>query len=150
MCYFQCLFPLHLLDDKYFVLMQLLVHWELPCLSKSFSATFIWAPERLLSCVNVGMLLQVLAESKLLKAYDTDKLFCWLMGSHVSSEWEASSEFFVTLWLFAFKWSFHSCEVLGSCKISVCYRYIFIFFIKLLFKYWLKIMLELFNRLTIF
>ena len=58
--------------------------------------------------MNVRVFLQVLAKSKFLEADDTDKLFCWLMGGHVSPKGESSGEFLVTVVIFAFKGSFHS------------------------------------------
>ncbi len=94
---FESQLPLHLLDNEDLVLMELLVHRQLARLSESLGATLVWAPEWLLSRVNVGMLLQVLPESKLFKAYHTHKLLCWLMSGQVASEGEASSELFVAV-----------------------------------------------------
>jgi hypothetical protein len=107
---FQSLLPLHLLHNEDFVLVELLVHGQLSCLSECLSATFIRASKGLLSSVNVSMLLQVLPESKLFKANDAHKLLCWLMSSQVASEGEASSELFITVGLFTFEWSFHVSE----------------------------------------
>lgn len=76
---------LYFLNDKDFVLMELLVHWELTSLSESFGASLIWALERLLSSVNVSVFFKVLCKSKLFITYHTDELFSWLMSSDVSS-----------------------------------------------------------------
>ncbi len=70
---------LNLGHNEYFVLMELLVHGQLACLSESFGAALVWTPEWLLSSVNVGMLFEVLTKSKLLEADDTNKLFSRLM-----------------------------------------------------------------------
>lgn len=123
--------------------MQLLVHGEFACLTECFGASFVGTSEGLLSRVNVGMFFQVLPESKLFKADDTHELLCWLMSSQVASKGEASSELFVTMRLFAFKWSFHVVN-LWFYRISVCYRYVII----LLNSFWnscLNIGLKLFK-----
>lgn len=66
--------PLDLLHDEDLVLVELLVERELASLSEGLGATLVGALERFLACVNVGVLLQVLAERELLVAYHADIL----------------------------------------------------------------------------
>ena len=61
------------LHEEDLVLMNFLVHGEFPGLSEGLGAVLVWAFERLLASVDVGVLLQVLGECELLVAYYTGK-----------------------------------------------------------------------------
>ena len=60
--------------------MKLLVKGEFSCLSEGFVASVIWTFEWFLTCVNVGVLFQVLPESELLVANHTNVLLGRGMG----------------------------------------------------------------------
>lgn len=98
---------LDLLYNEDFVLVELLVHWELSSLSESLSATFVWALEWLLTGVYISVFFQVLGKSKFLETNHTHKLFCWLMGCDVSSQWKSCGKLLIAVWVVAFVWSFH-------------------------------------------
>ena len=53
--------PSHLFDDEDFILVELLVKRELSSLSECLSAALVRTLEWFLTCVNVGMFLQILA-----------------------------------------------------------------------------------------
>jgi len=81
---FHSLFDL--LDQEYFVLVELLVHGELASLSEGSGAAFIGTLERLLACMDISMLLQILSKSKFLVANQANELLLGLMGSQVPSQ----------------------------------------------------------------
>ena len=65
--------PSDLLDQEDLILMELLVQRELSCLPEGLGTALVRALERLLTCVNVGVLLEVLPKGKLFEADDTDE-----------------------------------------------------------------------------
>ncbi len=89
--------PLHFLHKENFVLVDFFVHGQLASLSEGLRAAFIGAPEGLLPRVDIGVLLQILAQRELLKADNAHKLLRWLVGGQVSPERETSSKPFVTM-----------------------------------------------------
>lgn len=113
------------LHDEYFVLVELLVHWEFARLAEGLGAAFIGTLEGLLTCVNVGVLLQILGKCECLVANYTDKWFRGLVGGHMSPQRESGRESLVTVFVSAFVGSFHWGKVSvrsGESKV-VCYRY---------------------------
>ncbi len=72
------------------------VHGELSCLSEGFSASVMGALKGFLSSMDVGVFLQILTESELLEADNTDKLLCRHVSCDVPPQGELCSELFVT------------------------------------------------------
>ena len=98
----------HVVDWEDYVLMELLVHGKLARLAERFIAASMLAFERLLTCVDVHMLLQILAKRKALKTTLAGVLLNVRVQDHVSSKWESSSVGFVTTGALAHVWSLHN------------------------------------------
>ena len=56
--------PLHFLDDEDLVLVEFLMQGELAGLPEGLGTSLKWAFERLLTCVDVHVLLEVLTEGE--------------------------------------------------------------------------------------
>ena len=87
--------------------MESLVEGEFAGLTECPRAAFLRALERLLPGVDVGVLLQVLAQRELLVADHADELLCRGMCVDVSAEGEACGEGLIALRVVAFVWSSH-------------------------------------------
>ena len=98
----------HREDD---VLVELAVHGELAGLSEGLVAAREVAQERLLTSVDVRVLLEVLSESEALEAEHAHVHLCLLMGRQVASQRETGRVGFVATWFFALKWSFHFSQI---------------------------------------
>jgi hypothetical protein len=72
-----CCSLLAFLNKEDFVLVKFLVKRELASLSEGFIAASEGALERLLACVNVGVLFQVLSKCELFQANHANVLLCW-------------------------------------------------------------------------
>jgi hypothetical protein len=96
-------------------------------LSEGFVAAFKWALEGLLACVDVGVLLEVLAKSELLVADHANVLLGRGVSRDVASQGEAGGELFVAVHVLAFVWSLHCSYLFVRCgqSQSVVNRYIF-------------------------
>ena len=100
--------PSHFLDHEYFVLVKLLVQGELPRLSEGLGAALIGTFERLLTCVNVHVLLEVLTESKVFATSQTCVLLRGRMCGLVASQGKPGREGLVTAGIcLASEWLFH-------------------------------------------
>jgi hypothetical protein len=96
------------MDWEDYVLVKLLVHWELARLAKRFIAARILTFERLLACVNIHMFLQILAKWEALKATFARVLLNVWVQDNVSSKWESGRVGLITAGTLAHVWSLHN------------------------------------------
>lgn len=94
-------------DGEDDVLVDFLVHGQLAGLAEGSCAPFIITLKRLLLCVDVGVLLQVLGQCEGLEAQDADMLLDRGVRRDMSPERESGGVAFVAAGDFAFIWSFH-------------------------------------------
>lgn len=95
------------MDCKDDVLVYLLMHGQFTSLAEGTRAPLIVTLERLLLCMDVRVLLQVLGQSKGLETEDADVLFDSRVRSDVSPEGEPRRVGLITAGHFTFVGSFH-------------------------------------------
>ena len=110
--------PLDFLHKEYFILVKLFVQRKLTRLPKCFSAALIWTFEWFLTCVDISMFFEVLAQRELLIADHACKCFGRSMRRNMPAQWKSSCELLITIFVFAFERSLH---VFASCSISICF-----------------------------
>lgn len=93
------------------VLVEFAVHRKLASLAERPVTARKVALERLLTSMNVGVLLQVLRQRETLKTEYTYVLFYALVRSHVAPQREAGGVGLVAVGAFAEEWSFHRLRI---------------------------------------
>jgi hypothetical protein len=100
---------LHFLDDEDLVLVEFLMQGELAGLPKCLGAPLIRAFERLLTCVDVHVLLEVLSEGEGFPAPQAFVLFGRCVSGFVASQGEPCRECLVAACVgLTSVWLFHS------------------------------------------
>ena len=98
---------LNLRYNEQHVWVEFLMEWKLPSLSEGSVTSREITLKRLLTCVDIGVLLQVLWQGEAFKADAADVLLNGRMGGHVSSQGESGGVGFVTVSIQARIGSFH-------------------------------------------